>query len=414
MLWYRGWSVLAVAMLFQAVTFGLGIYSFTFWVVPWTSEFGVGRGDVMTVLVAMQICMGLFSPFAGRAMDRVSIRGLIITGALCLAAGLALAGRADGLWHLRLIFGTLVMAGLVLAGPLAAQTLATRWFVKRRGAALGVVTIGTSIGGFAMPPLVTALNAEFGWRAANDLLAVLVLVAIVPLVWWLVGDGRGQAAQLGQTESRAARAEPSSSSLTVLDVLAKRIFWLTVLVITPVAAAFGGAQQNLAPYAADLGVDAEAAAFLVSVMALVMIGAKVFFGTMADRWDLRILLGLALGGLAVAFGFMLMELSYFMLVLVCGLLGFVAGGFLPLMGAIVSQNFDIRAFGQVMGMLGPFTTLAAAGPWLAGHLRDVSGSYDLAWMSLCALLIPSVIATALMPPRRRSPQPALERRVPER
>ena len=90
-----------------------------------------------------------------------------------------------------------------------------------------------------------------------------------------------------------------------------------------------------------------------------------------------------------------------MLVLVCALLGFVAGGFLPLLGAIVSQNFDIRTFGQVMGMLGPFTTLAASGPWLAGYLRDTGGSYDLAWISLGALLIPSAFAVALMPARRR-------------
>ncbi len=401
MLWYRGWSVLAVAMLFQAVTFGIGIYSFTFWVAPWSVEFGVGRSDVMTVYVTMQVCMGLFSPLAGRAMDRLSIRGLIIAGALCLALGLALAGRAAALWHLNLIYGTLVVAGLVLAGPLAGQTLAARWFSRRRGVALGVVTIGTSIGGFTVPLLVTALHTELGWRPTNDLLALLVVVAIVPLTWWLVDSDQGRGEKVSQEAQGVSVTEPSASGLTTRDVLRQRVFWLTVLFVTPMAAAFGGAQQNLAPYAADLGFDAEAAGYLVSVMALVMIGAKVFFGALADRCDLRILLGLTLGGLVVAFGAMLTELSYPILVLVCALLGFVAGGFLPLLGAIVSQNFDIRTFGQVMGMLGPFTTLAASGPWLAGYLRDTGGSYDLAWISLGALLIPSAFAVALMPARRR-------------
>ena len=399
--WHRSWSVLAVAMLFQAVTFGIGIYSFTFWVVPWSAEFAVGRSDVMTVYMTMLVCMGLFSPLAGRAMDRLSIRGLIIAGALCLALGLALAGRVAALWHLNLIYGTLMVAGLVLAGPMAGQTLAARWFSRRRGVALGVVTIGTSIGGLTVPLLVTTLHAELGWRPTNDVLAVLVLVVIVPLVWWLVDDGRAPAADIGQADAAPGGTQPSPSSLTTLDVLRQRVFWLTVLVITPVATAFGGAQQNLAPYAADLGFDAEAASYLVSVMALVMIGAKIFFGAMADQWDLRFLLGLAIGGLAIAFGCMLTPLSYPMLVLVCGLLGFVAGGFLPLMGAIVSQNFDIRAFGQVMGMLGPFTTLAASGPWIAGYLRDTTGSYDPAWVALGILLIPSAIAAALMPGRRQ-------------
>ena len=407
--WYHGWNVLAVAMLFQAVTFGVGIYSFTFWVAPWSAEFAVGRSEVMTVFITLQVAMGLLSPMAGRAVDRLSLRGLIIAGALCLAAGLVLAGRAGTLWHLNLVYGTLIVAGLLLAGPLAGQTLAARWFARRRGTALGVVTIGTSIGGFLAPPLVTALHAEIGWRAANDWLALIVVLLIVPPVWLLVrnapsaglravegtgGDDRG--ARGGHPSQRDGGSTPSTATL---DILRQRVFWLTVLAFTPLATAFGGAQQNLGPYASDLGIDAQSAAYLVSVMALVMIAAKIFFGAMADRWDIRALFLLTVVGLGVALGLMLLELSYFALVLVCGLLGFVAGGFLPLLGALVSQNFDIRTFGQVMGMIGPFTTLAAVGPWIAGYLRDTTGSYDLAWLALSALLVPSAAAISLLRPR---------------
>ena len=398
--WYHGWNVLAVAMLFQAVAFGIGIYSFTFWVAPWSAEFAVGRSEVMTVFITMQVAMGLLSPLAGRAVDRLSLRGLIIAGALCLAAGLLLAGRAGALWHLNLVYGTLIVAGMLLAGPLAAQTLAARWFARRRGTALGVVTIGTSIGGFLVPPLVTGLHAEIGWRAANDWLALIVVLAIVPPVWLLVRNapsaGLGAVEKAADDPSHTAVSAPSSA---ILDILRRRVFWLTVLGFTPLATAFGGAQQNLGPYASDLGIGAQAAAYLVSVMALVMIGAKVFFGAMADRWDLRVLFLLAVAGLAIAFGLMLLDLSYFALVLVCALLGFVAGGFLPLLGALVSQNFDIRSFGQVMGMLGPFMTLAAVGPWIAGYLRDATGSYDTAWLTLSALLVPSAAAIALLKPR---------------
>ena len=396
--WYHGWNVLAVAMLFQAVTFGIGIYSFTFWVAPWSADFAVGRGEVMTVFITLQVAMGALAPLAGRAVDRLSLRGLIIAGALCLAAGLLLAGRAGALWHLNLVYGTLIVAGLLLAGPLAGQTLAARWFVRRRGTALGVVTVGTSIGGFLLPPLVTWLHGSIGWRAANNWLALFVVLAILPPVWLLVRNAPGAGLRAVEGADANPDGRPSPSTAT-LDILRQRVFWLTVLGFTPLATAFGGAQQNLGPYASDLGIDAQAAAYLVSVMALVMIGAKVFFGAMADRWDIRALFLLTVVGLAIAFGLMLLELSYFALVLVCALLGFVAGGFLPLLGALVSQNFDIRAFGQVMGMLGPFTTLAAVGPWIAGYLRDTTGSYDLAWLTLSALLVPSAAAIALLKPR---------------
>ncbi len=401
MRWYHGWNILAVAMLFQAVAFGIGIYSFTFWVAPWSEEFGVGRGRVMIVFVTMQAAMGLLSPWAGRAVDRLSIRGLIVTGSLCLAGGLALAGRAGALWHLNLIYGTLIVAGMLLAGPLAGQTLAAKWFTRRRGIALGVVTVGTSIGGFLIPPLVTALQAQVGWRAANDVLALIVVLVIVPPVWLLV---RNAPAKIHKVEEDGLPRPPLRgpvAATTTRNILSQRVFWLTVLVFTPMATAFGGAQQNLGPFADDLGIEAQDASYLVSVMALVMIGAKVFFGAMADRWDLRILFFLAIGGLGIALGAMLLPLSYFALLLVCGLLGFVAGGFLPLLGAMVSRNFDIRAFGQVMGMIGPFTTLAAVGPWIAGQVRDATGSYEVAWLGLGALLIPSTLAVLMLKPGRR-------------
>ena len=92
--WYHGWNVLAVAMVFQAVTFGIGLYCFTFWVVPWTRDFAVGRGDVMTVFFAMQVVMGFAAPFAGRAVDGRSIRLLVVAGNIT-DEELSLAVRID-------------------------------------------------------------------------------------------------------------------------------------------------------------------------------------------------------------------------------------------------------------------------------------------------------------------------------
>ena len=66
---YYGWYVIAVAMLFQAVTFGLGSYAFTFWVEHWMREFGAGRGDVMWATTVFTIALGVMGPAAGWAFD---------------------------------------------------------------------------------------------------------------------------------------------------------------------------------------------------------------------------------------------------------------------------------------------------------------------------------------------------------
>lgn len=384
-------------MVFQAVSFGIGIYCFTFWVAPWSLEFDVGRSQVMTVFVTMQVAMGALAPFAGRAMDRLSIRALVVTGAVSLALALALAARATALWQLNVLYGTLIVGGMLLCGPLAAQTLAARWFESRRGLALGISTVGTSLGGFLMPPLVTSLQGQMGWRDANDLLALLVLVAVVPLVWLIVRNAPPSAgAPAGEAAPATIPAPAAGDAGLTRTVLRDRGFWLLVLAFTPMITAVGAAQQNLAPFASDHGTSPQVTAYLVSLMALTMIGAKVAFGALADRLDLRWLFFFVLGVLACAFLLMLGTVGRPALVLACALLGVAAGGFLPLLASAVSARFGVAAFGRVMGLVGPFTTLAALGPWLAGYIRDVSGGYDMAWMVMGLLLVPAAASTALL------------------
>ena len=42
--YFYGWNIVGVAMIFQAITFGMTVYGFGFWVEPWSAEFGASRG----------------------------------------------------------------------------------------------------------------------------------------------------------------------------------------------------------------------------------------------------------------------------------------------------------------------------------------------------------------------------------
>ena len=289
------------------------------------------------------------------------------------------------------------MPGLLLAGPLASQALTARWFDRRRGLALGISTTGTSVGGFVMPIVVTTLQAAYGWRDANLIVALLIVVGVVPAALLLVKNSPAAAGLAGEgANAREAHVPTPDHPETVAGILKRRVFWGIVLAFTPIAVAFGGAQQNLAPYTADYGISAVNTSYLVSTMALVMVLAKLFFGTMADRWDHRLLLWLMCVALGIGFAVMLTGVSYPRLVVVSIMLGISAGGFLPLMAAVVSQRFGISSFGLVMGMVGPFTALAAVGPWLAGFIRDNLGAYEPAWQIFALLLIPASLAALLL------------------
>jgi len=384
-----------VGLLFQAVLFGSVHFSYTMWVNQWVADptLDATLGQAMWAITVLTVTQGFLAPFAGRAMDRSSIRGLVCAGALSAACGFVAIAQATAFWQIVLLYGTLVMVGTLLAGPLAAQTLAAKWFRGRRGLAIGLSTVGTSIGGFILAPFVALLYLNFGWRTAHVLLAGIMLLIVVPLVWAIVrntpGD-RGIAIEPDHPHALSMTPSAEAAGLTTGDILRNRDFWVVVIAFTPMVTAFGGIQQNLAPFARDQLIDDAAIALLISIFSGVMIGGKVFFGAMADRFDHRGLYFLAVAMLFAALILMSMAPAFPLMVIVCVCLGFAAGGFLPIMGAIVSSRFGPASFGQVLGLLGPFTTLSAIGPPLAGQLREATGNYDLALLIFAILMAPAI------------------------
>lgn len=401
--WYYGWNVIAVAMLFQAVSFGIGLYSFTFWVNPLMLEFEANRGSILFAVTMATLGIGVLAPIVGPALDRQSIRTLVCAGALLFASGLALMAVTTAVWQVVVIYATLIASGLILAGPIAGQTLAAKWFRGRRGLALGLVTVGTSIGGFLFPPIVTELLGHFGWREAHLILAVAVLVIIIPPTWLIISnhpEARGIEPEPDQPLPAGASGPRPDQIWTTRGILGERTFWVTMIAFLGPSTAFGAIQQNLGPYTSDLGFSAQHAAYLMSVISFAMIAGKIFFGSVSDRFDNRYLYWAAMGALTLAMLLMLGDPSYAGMLGISVLLGIAAGGFLPLMGAIVSNRFGPQAFGQVMGLLLPFLTLSAVGPSFAGWIRDAAGSYDAALLAFLVLLAPPILAMALLPPRR--------------
>ena len=398
--WYYGWNVIAVAMLFQAVTFGIGLYSFTFWVSPLMAEFGASRGSILFAMTMATLGIGVLAPVVGPALDRLSIRTLVCSGALLFAAGLALMSITTAAWQVVVIYASLIAAGLILAGPIAGQTLAAKWFRGRRGLALGLVTVGTSIGGFLFPPIATELLGQFGWRQAYLILAAAVVLIIIPPTWLVIRntpEQRGVAAEPEHPSAAGTTAHSARHAWTTRSILSDRTFWITMIAFLGPTTAFGGIQQNLGPYGADLDFSAQRTAYLMSVISFAMIAGKIFFGSVSDRFDNRYLYWMAVSALTLAMVLMLGEPSYGGMFGICALLGVAAGGFLPLMGAIVSSRFGPQAFGQVMGLLLPFLTLSAVGASFAGWIRDLAGNYDVALLVFLALLPVPVLAMAWLP-----------------
>jgi len=400
--WYYGWNVVAAGMTFQAVLFGLTFYSFIFWAPIWAEEFAAELSHVMWANVGMMVAQGLMSPFVGHLMDRRSIKWLVTAGALIAAAGFVAASQASQVWHIILVYSTVIPLGIILAGPLAAQTLAAKWFSARRGLAIGISTTGTSIGGFVFPILVGMLFSDYGWRTTHLILAVLIVLIVVPVVWTIVANqpaDKGVTPEPDVAPSGSVESVPEYPAWTTLGILRERNFWIVVLAFVPMMTAQGAVQANLAAFAIDLGTAKELTPRLIALMAVTMIFGKLFFGRQADHWDHRYLFLLAVGVIGLVIGLMMTQPGYEMQLLIAGILGVGAGALLPLMGAILSSRFGPVGFGKVMGLVGPFTTASALGTVFAADIYDATGSYDMALQIFLVGIVPAGLIMLWLQPK---------------
>ncbi len=392
--WYYGWNIIGAGMTFQAVLFGLTFFSFIFWAPIWAAEFNTSLAHVMWANVGMMIAQGLISPFVGHAMDRRSIKWLVTLGAISAAAGFIAVSQATRVWHIILIYSTLIPLGILLAGPLAAQTLAAKWFNRRRGLAIGISTTGTSIGGFILPVVVGLLFSAFGWRFTHLLLAGLIVLVVIPVVWLIVAntpEDKGVMLEAGAPLSAGKKGFGHYPVWTTFGILRQANFWVIIFAFAPFLTAQGAVQANLGAFAVDLGTAQEHTPTLISLMAVTMIGGKLFFGRQADLWDHRYLFLLAVALLGLVILLMLTRPGYVTQLVIAAVLGVAAGGFLPLLGAMVSSRFGPEGFGKVMGLLGPFITLSALGTVFAANVYDATGSFTPALLVLLISIVPSGI-----------------------
>ena len=111
------------------------------------------------------IIYGCIAPLAGGLVDRFRPRVILPIGAVLMGGGAALCSRATTQWEFYFFYGAMVAAGLSLAGWTPLTTIVSRWFVKRRGLAYGIMTAGFG-GSLIYASLAQFFISTFGWKTA--------------------------------------------------------------------------------------------------------------------------------------------------------------------------------------------------------------------------------------------------------
>ncbi|WP_245821354.1 MFS transporter [Geodermatophilus pulveris] len=373
---------------------------------PLRAEFGWSVTTISAAVAVNMALFGLTAPFAAALMERFGIRRVVVAALLLTATGSGLTVFMTASWQLVLLWGVLVGLGTGSMALALVATVTGRWFVARRGLVSGVLTAGSATGQLVFLPLVAWADASWGWRAAS-LGTTAAALAVVPLVLWLLRDRPRDVGAVPYGGTAADDVDPvrTGAARTAVRGLLSAVrtvpFWLLAGGFFICGLSTNGlVQPHFIPAAHDHGMPITTAAWLLALVGVFDIAGTVLSGWLTDRVDPRLLLlayyglrGMSLFLLPALFGPEL-HVSMVAFIVFYGL-DWVAT--VPPTLALCREFFGPRApvvFGWVFASHQLGAAFAAFG---GGVVRDVTGSYDLAWFLAGALCLAAAAMSFLIP-----------------
>ncbi|MCL6647868.1 MAG: MFS transporter [Chloroflexi bacterium] len=366
---------------------GLGSYALGVLLPAWVNEEGWSRTAISVAYALSTLVPGLAGVIVGRWTDRHGSRRVICLGALLTGLSYLLLAGVNSFWLFFLAFslGALGRAGMSQV-PVSAAV--ARWFVERRGLAMGLAVSGISLAGVVLVPLVSWLVMTYGWRLSVVVLGVGIWLVVIPPVWLAMSGtpeqrglrpygADGPTTGSGRNAPRALVATPSLAS-----AMAGPGFWVIAVALTLGHAGSNSIGLHALPALLDKGVSSPEAASAISLMAACSIAGKVLYGWLSDRFGSAPLLALAY--LSQVGGFLLLALAgpgvgVWLFALLYGL---SLGGTVTLQPTVVADRFGVVAYGAIYGAIAlPQALVSSASPIVAGAVRELAGSYTPAFLA---------------------------------
>ncbi|MBK7948213.1 MAG: MFS transporter [Deltaproteobacteria bacterium] len=400
---FYGWRIVAICAFAQAVSTGTTYYAYGAFMKPLAADFDASRLAVTLGMTSMGVVQGLAAPFLGRGLDRLSPRFVLATGVVLEALGLGLLSRATELWQAGLLLVSAIALGSYLFGALATTAVVGRWFVRRRGRALGLTALGSAAGGVAFPPIVTALIGELGWRGAAGALGAGILLLVVPILLFVarrpedVGALPDGDAYVASGSDAPADPNTAAEPLPTRTLLADRNFRVITIAMAFAYCPVNVMLAHLVPFATDIGISPARAAILLSGYAFGSALGRLPFGWLVDRFDKKIAAWVMFGWFAASWSQLMGQPSFEALLAAVVAAGFAVGGTMPLWGALTGAAFGRASIGSAMGLTNLLMLpVSIAGAPIAAHLYDRTGSYQLAFTIFIFSFAVGAIAIAFL------------------
>jgi MFS family permease len=390
---YR-WLVVGVSTAVNALAWGARS-TFALFYVAIVAELAWGRGPTALGYSLSWLGFVVFAPVAGWLSDRWGVRTVVTAGGLVLGLALALMGQVTSLTQYYLCFGVLVAAGL--AGMLIpSTTIVTRWFVRARGTAMGVLSTGGPGSAVVFYPMNAWLIATLGWRTALVAFGCIVAAATVALALLYrdpPADAHRPAGEVATSAPQGVRS--SGRAWTLRQALRSARLWAAFTMTALGVIGYQIMATHQVAHAGDRGFPPNTVVWLFAFGAGCMMAGNLLGGWLSDRFGRGWVF--ALGSVVAILGigcFAVMRDPHDLpLLLLYTVSGFGFGMRIAQLSTIPADVFSGPHLGAILGVVQSGGGLGGAiGPFLGGWLFDLTGGYGLAFTAAGIAVAGSAVA----------------------
>lgn len=400
-----GWTITAAAFFINVIIIGThNVFGLLF--LDLVDEFGESMFRTSTIGSIAFGCILIFGPVGGILSNKYGCRTVALVGVGIATLGLFCSSFASSIDMLSLTYGVGFGFGTSLS-YMQGVVIVSRYFSSRRALATGIVFCGSSVGTIVMAPVYNLLTQHLGWRSALRVLSGIVSTTV--LCGLTYRPLRSHEKPTPTIEERIQRS-PARRFILDFSLWKNKAFIVWAISVGLCKLGYLVPYVHLAKHVEDIGAHRDFGSSMLGLMGITSGISRLLFGRIADSPKVNRLYisqasALTMGITNILLPSMPTEGGVLAYVIILGL---VDGGMeilLPVMtlDLVGNENMTI-AWGCLLAVI----SCSAAGPPIAGAIRDIRGEYSGAFYFAGSPMLLSAFTLLLIPmwAQKQKQQPA--------
>ncbi len=410
---YYGWIIVAVCFLCWLVVDAFGFYTFGLYIVPINKELGWSSMTITGAMTVRMITAAFIGPFVGYITDKkYGARVLMTIGIFVAGTTTFFISYVQKPWEFYLLYGIIGALGMIGFGGLVTHTTIAKWFIRMRGRAMGIATLGVSVSGMLFIPITHYMIEHHGWRNSLRVMGIIILcTALIPAIVFIRrrpediglkpdGDDSHNMPESDKNSFQTTDIKSLSYSWTPKEALRTKTLWILLAAFNVTGLSLTGIMVHFYPYMKAKGIKMDVAAASMTLFAVCCAIVKIPWGLMAEKFPVRYCVIVVFSGSAFGMFVLLNAQTPFFIFVYAIIYGIALGGMIVLREVLFADYYRHEFLGTIRGIVMPINVLfMSASPILAAWLYETFGNYQVPYtVFLCTFLLGAFLMFFAKPP----------------